>query len=49
MFLSSLLAGINRWLRYHETVRELSSLSDRELDDLGINRSDIRAVAWVGR
>ncbi len=49
MFLSSIVAGINRWLRYHETVRELSCLSDHELDDLGINRSDIRAVAWDGR
>lgn len=31
--------------RYRETVRELSRLSDRELDDLGINRVDIPAVA----
>ncbi len=49
MFLSTLLAGISRWFRYRETVRQLSGLSDRELSDLGINRSDIRAVAWSGR
>ena len=49
MFLSTLLAGISRWLRYHDTLRQLSGLSDRELSDLGIHRGDIRAVAWSGR
>ena len=33
------------WRREREAVRELSRLSDRELADLGIARSDIRAVA----
>ena len=49
MFLLSLLAGINRWIRYRETVRQLSDLTDRELRDLGIHRSDIAAVAWSRR
>ena len=49
MFLSSLLAGLNRWLRYRETLRELASLSDRQLDDLGISRSDIPSAARNGR
>jgi uncharacterized protein YjiS (DUF1127 family) len=49
MFLSSILAGINRWLRYRETVRQLSGLTDRELNDLGISRSDISAVARNSR
>ena len=49
MVLSTLLAGIHRWLRYRETVRELSRLSDRDLDDLGINRADISSVAWDRR
>ncbi|MGF1561393.1 MAG: DUF1127 domain-containing protein [Geminicoccaceae bacterium] len=30
---------------YVETVQELQSLSDRELNDLGISRCDIRRVA----
>jgi uncharacterized protein YjiS (DUF1127 family) len=49
MFLSTLLAGINRWLRYRETVRQLSRLTDRELNDLGVHRSDIDAIARSGR
>lgn len=31
--------------RYRQTLRELSSLSDRELDDIGIGRGQIREVA----
>jgi uncharacterized protein YjiS (DUF1127 family) len=27
--------------RYRETVRELSQLSDRKLDDIGVGRDDI--------
>ncbi|MCW6511131.1 DUF1127 domain-containing protein [Lichenifustis flavocetrariae] len=32
------------WRRFRESVRELSRLSDRELNDLGIGRSDIATV-----
>lgn len=31
--------------QYLETVRELNSLSDRELDDIGVVRCDISTVA----
>lgn len=30
---------------YHNTVNELGRLSDRDLNDLGISRSDIHRVA----
>lgn len=30
---------------YRTTIEELSSLSDRDLSDLGINRSSIRSIA----
>ena len=39
---------IKRWklhARYHKTVRELTQLTDRDLADLGIHRSDISRVA----
>jgi uncharacterized protein YjiS (DUF1127 family) len=45
VFIVSLVARIQAYLRYRETVRELSKLSDRELDDLGLLRADIHNVA----
>ena len=33
------------WRRYRRTYDELSRLSNRELDDLGITRYDIESVA----
>jgi uncharacterized protein YjiS (DUF1127 family) len=32
------------WRRYRETVRELSQLSDRKLDDIGVGRNDIEHI-----
>lgn len=40
-----MLNFIASWRREREAVRELSRLTDRELADLGISRSDIRDVA----
>jgi len=31
---------------YRDTLRELESLSGRDLADLGISRASIRSVAW---
>ena len=45
MFVSYILAKIKAYLRYRETVRELSRLTDRKLNDLGISRWDIPFVA----
>ena len=44
--LLSILTFINSWKRYNASLRELHSLGDRELADLGITRSDIPRVAW---
>jgi uncharacterized protein YjiS (DUF1127 family) len=35
----------HRWQRYNRTVRELNSLSNRDLADLGLNRYDIERIA----
>lgn len=43
--LSYLLSAFQRWRQYRATIAELSQLSDRELQDLGIARSDIAFVA----
>lgn len=43
--------SFNTWRKYRQTVTELDRMSSRELQDLGINRADIRSVARasVGR
>jgi uncharacterized protein YjiS (DUF1127 family) len=38
---------VSAWRRYRASVRELSRLTDRELAELGLSRSDIEAVARV--
>ncbi len=45
MFVTLILSKIRSYLRYRETVHELSRLSDRELDDLGISRFEIQGIA----
>lgn len=37
--------SFNNWRRYRQTVTELGRMSARELQDLGINRADIRSIA----
>ncbi len=45
MFIAFILTRIRAYWRHHEAVRELSHLSDRELEDVGISRHEIYAVA----
>ena len=45
MFVTYILSKIRTYRRYRETLRELSHLSDRELNDLGISRYEIKAIA----
>jgi uncharacterized protein YjiS (DUF1127 family) len=42
--LKTISEKLNAWRRYREAVRELSQLSDRELEDIGIRRGDIEYV-----
>jgi uncharacterized protein YjiS (DUF1127 family) len=43
--LTSLIRYVRKWREYGAAIRELSSLNDRELADIGITRSDIPHVA----
>lgn len=37
--------SFNNWRKYRQTVSELGRMTARELNDLGISRSEIRSVA----
>jgi uncharacterized protein YjiS (DUF1127 family) len=41
----TLKTRITTWKRYNRTLAELKALGDRELDDLGILRANIKEVA----
>ncbi len=43
---ASLVRFIQEWKRYSRSVSELSRLDDRELADIGLNRSEIERAAW---
>jgi uncharacterized protein YjiS (DUF1127 family) len=36
---------LRKWSAYNQTVRELAALDNRQLNDLGISRSDIQRIA----
>ena len=48
MNIQSIATKIQKWRQYRASVRELSRLTDRELNDLGIGRADIEFVAKKG-
>lgn len=37
---------IAKYRTYHRTLNELQALGDRELTDLGLNRSMLRSIAY---
>ena len=43
--LQDFLIGMRSLWRRYKTIRELSTLSDRMLTDIGLDRSEIRSVA----
>ena len=49
MYLASLIHGFATWRRHRKAVQQLSEMDDRMLQDLGINRAQIREVALHGR
>ena len=43
---ASFIRFLHQWKQYNRSLNELSRLGDRELADIGINRSEIQTVAW---
>lgn len=48
-FFSTLSAAVSAWNEARVTRNSLAKLSDRELDDIGLCRGDIEAIAVAGR
>jgi uncharacterized protein YjiS (DUF1127 family) len=46
MVLSHLIRLLRSWRRYNSSMSELYNMSDRDLADIGISRSDIPRIAW---
>ena len=49
MYIATLIRSFSAWRRYCTAVRELASLDDRALRDIGLNRTQIKQAAWGGR
>ena len=45
-FFANINKAIKRYMDYRTTMYELNMLSNRDLQDLGINRCDIEFIAW---
>ena len=43
--MNRIYSAFNNWRLYRRTYRELAQLSERELSDLGIHRSQIPTIA----
>ncbi|MFY9210767.1 MAG: DUF1127 domain-containing protein [Aestuariivita sp.] len=43
--LSETRAVVARWRLFHQTLSELAALSNRELPDLGLHRSELKRTA----
>lgn len=49
MYIAQLIRAFAAWRQYRIAVQQLSELDERTLQDIGINRSQIKQVAWHGR
>lgn len=45
MTITLILSKVRAYLKYRESVRELSALSDRQLSDIGVARGQIESTA----
>jgi len=47
LFVATLRARYARWRLYRRTLSEMAGLSNRELADLGLHRSELKRVALM--
>ena len=48
MFTTVIVKRIAAWMRYRANLHELGQLTDRELADVGLSRSNLEYTARVG-
>ena len=46
-FMAALQSRYARWKLYRQTLSEMAGLSNRELADLGLHRSELKRVAYM--
>jgi len=46
MLIAFLFDTVGRYLRYRSQLASIAELDDHMLNDIGLNRSDLKAVAW---
>ena len=39
---------LKTWREHRKAIKQLNKLTDRELNDMGISRSDIDRLVWLG-
>jgi uncharacterized protein YjiS (DUF1127 family) len=38
---------LRTWRQHRETIKQLNQLTDKELNDIGISRTDIDRLVWL--
>jgi uncharacterized protein YjiS (DUF1127 family) len=46
MVIAFLYDSVGRYLRYRSQLASMTDLDDRTLSDIGLDRSELRTVAW---
>ena len=46
MLIAFIYDTVGRYLRYRSQLASMAELDDRTLSDIGLNRSELRTVAW---
>ena len=46
MLIAFLFDTMGRYLRYRSQLASMDELDDRTLRDIGLNRCELRAIAW---
>jgi len=40
---------VNTWREHRRVIKQLNKLTDKQLDDIGLDRSEIDRIIWLER